>query len=88
MAIYLWAMILLRWLSKLPLGVLYFFADVISVLNFYLIRYRKSIIRKNLNIAFPELSTRDESRIVKAFYQNLAEVMMESIKAISTPSES
>ena len=81
------AMFFLRLFSRLPLWLLYIVADLLYVLNYHVIGYRKSIIRKNLSIAFPNYTERELSKIVKAFYRNLGDVVMESIKAISIKQE-
>ena len=41
-------------LSLLPLRVHYFFSDMLFPLIYYIIRYRRKVVRKNLVNSFPE----------------------------------
>ncbi len=72
------------WLvSLLPLRVLYFFADCIYGLIFYVLKYRREIVMSNLLIAFPEKTEKERKQIAKKFYHNLIDTFIESIKFIS-----
>jgi len=42
--------------------------------------YRKSIIDKNLHIAFPHFSEKDKKHIISSFYQYFSKVLLESLK--------
>ena len=69
------------WLiSFLPFPVLYGVADVNYLILYYLVRYRRKVVRSNLQHAFPE-KTEDEIRYVeKKFYRHLADLSIESYK--------
>jgi Kdo2-lipid IVA lauroyltransferase/acyltransferase len=72
------------WLiSLLPFRVLYFFSDCIYGLVFYIFKYRKEVVMKNLSIAFPEKSEQERKRIAKQFYHNLIDTFIESLKFIT-----
>ena len=72
------------WLvSILPLRVLYFFADCIYGLVFYIIKYRKEVVLNNLAIAFPEKTEKERKQIAKKFYHNFLDAFIESIKFIT-----
>lgn len=72
------------WLiSLLPFGVLYFFSDVIYLLLFYVIKYRREVVLKNLAIAFPEKTEAERLKIAKQFYHNLIDTFIESLKFIT-----
>lgn len=74
----------LFWLvSILPLRVLYIISDGLFLLAYYVIGYRKAVIFKNLNIAFPEKTDAEKKRIAKHFYKNLIDYFTETIKLIS-----
>ena len=48
---------LVKILSRMPLNVHYFFADgLIYPLMYYVVRYRRKMVRKNLRLSFPEKS--------------------------------
>lgn len=76
-------MILIRLLSKLPLWVLFILSDVIYLLAYYLISYRKNIVRSNLKQAFPEKSSKQIRKIEKQFYRNFTDSLAETIKLLT-----
>ena len=67
-------------LSRLPLGVLHALADgLIYPLMYYVARYRRRLVRKNLALSFPEKSESERKAIEKAFYRQFCYTMMESV---------
>ena len=67
-------------LSRLPLGVLHALADgLIYPLMYYVARYRRRLVRKNLALSFPEKSKSERKAIEKAFYRQFCYTMMESV---------
>ena len=73
-------MIFFRFLSRLPLRVLYGISDVLYVLMRYVIRYRRRVILENLRLSFPEKSDADIQHITNGFYRNFADIIVEIIK--------
>lgn len=71
---------LLIGLSRLPMAVLYVFADVIYVLLFYITGYRKKVVLHNLKNSFPEKEETEISLIRKRFYRQFADVVVEILK--------
>jgi len=80
-------MLFIRLLSHAPYWVLYLISDLLRLINYHLIRYRREVIEKNLSIAFPDMSDEGKEKTIKGFYKNFGDVMMESIKAISISRE-
>ncbi|MEQ1584260.1 MAG: lysophospholipid acyltransferase family protein [Cyclobacteriaceae bacterium] len=81
-------MFVLRWLSRLPFPVLYAFSDFLFFVSYYLIGYRKALVRRNLLNSFNEKSEAEIKRIQKDFYHNLCDYAVETIKLLSiTPEE-
>ena len=81
-------MFVLRWLSRLPFPVLYTFSDFLFFIAYYLIGYRKALVRRNLRNSFPEKSEAEIKLIQKDFYHNLCDYAVETIKLLSiTPEE-
>lgn len=74
-------------LSRLPFPVLYALADVLYIVAYYLMGYRKHVVRENLQKAFPEKSPEEIQRLVKAFYRNLTDVIVEILKALTISKE-
>jgi KDO2-lipid IV(A) lauroyltransferase len=74
----------LLWLiSLLPMRVLYFISDLLYGLIFYIFKYRRDVVMKNLSIAFPGKSEKEKLIIAKKFYHNLVDTFIETIKMIS-----
>ena len=71
---------LIRILSRLPLSVLYFFADTLLYpLIYYIVRYRRKIVKKNITLSFPDKSVQEHKRLERAFYHHFADVIVEII---------
>ena len=61
----------LLWLfSLLPLWVHYVIADIICVLVYHVVGYRKALVRKNLADSFPDKTAEELRAIEKAFYHS------------------
>ncbi|WP_300726755.1 lysophospholipid acyltransferase family protein [uncultured Bacteroides sp.] len=69
--------------SLLPLWVLYRISDLLYLILYYLIGYRKKIVRKNLSQAFPEKDEKERTKIEKEFYAFLCDYMVETLKQLS-----
>jgi KDO2-lipid IV(A) lauroyltransferase len=70
-------------LSLLPMPVLYLFSDGVYFLVYYILGYRKTVVRYNLNIAFPEKSAQEKKAIEKKFYRNFTDNFIETLKILS-----
>ncbi len=74
---------ILSWvLSRIPLSVLYVIADLVYFLLYYIIRYRKKVVFKNLRNSFPEKSENEIKKIAIRFYHHLSDIFMENIALI------
>jgi len=70
-------------LSLLPLKILYLLSDGVYGLLYYIIGYRKEVVRYNLRIAFPEKTDRERGKIEKQFYKNFVDNFIETLKLFS-----
>ena len=70
-------------LSLLPLRVLYVLSDGIYPLLYYIIRYRRDIVRRNLTTSFPDMSETDIKSTERKFYQWLCDYCVETLKLLS-----
>ena len=75
--------LLLKLLSRLPLAVLYGISNVLSFLAMHIVRYRRPLVAKNLRRSFPEKTPAEIHQITRAFYRNLADVVVESLKGLT-----
>jgi Kdo2-lipid IVA lauroyltransferase/acyltransferase len=62
---------------------LYGFSDVLALLLYAVIRYRRSVVLGNLRIAFPEKTETERLRIARKFYRNFTDSFIETIKLLS-----
>ena len=63
--------------------VLYRLADVGYLLIYYVLKYRRGIVRQNLVSSFPEKTNSEIVNIEKQFYRWFADYFLESIKLLS-----
>lgn len=80
-------MLFFRLFSRLPLGILYLFSDVLYLIARYVVRYRKRVIDDNLLHAFPEKTAEERKAIRNKFYRNFTDSIAETIKSISISKE-
>ncbi len=73
---------LLYMVSFLPLWMIYRISDL-AALCLRLIRYRRSVLVKNLSIAFPEKTHAEKKKIINKFYRNFTDTFLEAIKLLS-----
>ncbi len=77
----------LRALARLPLGALYVFGALLSLLLRYVLRYRVRIARNNLRGSFPEFDARRIDAVLNSYYWRLGEIVAECIKLASLSAE-
>lgn len=72
--------LLLRGGAWLPLWALYGIADVIFVILYYIVRYRRKVAMKHISDSFPDKNAREHKKICRKFYRNFADYIVETIK--------
>jgi KDO2-lipid IV(A) lauroyltransferase len=75
--------LLTRVFAWIPFPVLYALSDFCYLLFYYLIPYRKGVIRQNIERSFPQLDTSEQKKIIKGFYHNLCDILVEGIKGFT-----
>ncbi len=70
-------------LSILPTRVLYFFSSILYLFIFYIIGYRRKVVRANLKLCFPEKTEAEIKAIAKKFYLHFCDMIFESIKSLT-----
>lgn len=66
-------------LSRLPLGILYVAGGAVSFIAFRVLRWRRTVARANLALAFPELSDAERASLLQRSYLNLGEIIAETL---------
>ena len=80
-------MLLLKTLSRLPLGQLYFISSLIYFFLFHILRYRRKTSYDNIRRCFPNKSAKQIRRIQKQAYRYLSDTFFESVKARTLSAE-
>lgn len=79
---------LLKLISYIPFRALYVLSDGLYYILYYIIRYRRKIVRKNLNESFPTLKGKEILQVEKKFYRYFTDQVLESCKmATISPEE-
>lgn len=73
--------------SRLPIRVLYFFSDVLFVIGYYVIRYRRSVVTQNIRNSFPDFTEEKIQHTVKQFYRNFSDYIVETAKSFTMTEE-
>ncbi|MDR2473759.1 MAG: lysophospholipid acyltransferase family protein, partial [Tannerella sp.] len=68
--------------SFLPMQILYAISDMLYVIAYYLVRYRKKVVRINLRNAFPDMQEPDLQSLERRFYRHFTDYIVESIKLV------
>ena len=75
-------------LSRLPLRVHYAFADYfLYPLMYYVVRYRRKVVAKNLRNSFPDKTAEERKQIERAFYHQLCYTFAETLYGYQCPNE-
>lgn len=67
-------------MSKTPFAILYLAADMIAFCAYYIVGYRRKLVRRNIADSFPEMNHSDLIKTEKKFYRHLANYFVETIK--------
>ncbi|MQP23581.1 lipid A biosynthesis acyltransferase [Flavobacterium sp. LMO8] len=70
-------------ISILPFPIFYLLSDFVYYLTYYVIGYRKKVVRENIQLALPHLSDKERLIIEKKFYSHMCDMFLEMIKTIS-----
>ena len=70
-------------LSLLPFGILYVLSDLAYIIMYYVVGYRRDVVRKNLTTSFPEKTESEIKGIERKFYHWLCDYFVETIKLLS-----
>lgn len=76
------------WLfSILPFKVLYFISDILFLILYYIVGYRKTVVLNNLKLAFPKKNNAELLKIRKQFYKHFVDVFIEILKTFTVSKE-
>jgi len=75
--------LIIKPLSLLPLRLLYLISNLLFLVCYYLLSYRKSIVVSNLKASFPEKNKTEIKQITRKFYHFFCDFIVESLKCFS-----
>ena len=78
---------LLKLISYIPFRALYVLSDGLYYILYYIIRYRRKIVRKNLTESFPTLKGKEILQVEKKFYRYFTDQVLESCKMATISTE-
>jgi KDO2-lipid IV(A) lauroyltransferase len=71
----------INWIiTLLPFPVLYVLSDLLYLLLYYVVSYRRKVVAENLKNSFPEKSEEERKTIGKKYYRHLADLIIETFK--------
>ncbi len=73
-------------ISILPFRVFYLLSDCIYFVVYYIIRYRKKVVRYNIALALPLLTKKEPQQVERKFYHHMCDMFLEMIKTMSISS--
>lgn len=75
--------LILKPISLLPAFILYGLSDVLFVILYSIVKYRRKVVQTNLRNSFPQKSESEIHIIESKFYRHLCDLMLESIRNFS-----
>lgn len=70
-------------ITLLPLKVLYIFSDIFYLFVYYVFKYRRKVVVKNLRNSFPGMTEPELKRTERRFYRHLTDLFVEALKVIN-----
>lgn len=70
-------------ISLIPMPILFIFSDILFVLVYYVLRYRRQVVNDNLKKSFPNKNPIELTKIEKDFYRHFCDIVFESIKTLT-----
>jgi len=70
-------------ISLLPFWFLYGVADILFVILYHIVHYRRKVVQENLHNSFPEKTDAERKVIERKYFKYMADLMVETIKSVS-----
>ena len=72
--------LLIKTIALFPFKILYFISNCLYPLIYYVVGYRRKVVRKNLTNSFPDKSLEEIKTIEKKFYRHFCDQLLEMVK--------
>lgn len=79
--------LIIKPISLLPFWVIYRISDLVFVIIYFVVGYRKKVVFGNIQRSFPEKSPKEVKAIMFKFYRHFCDLILESIKGFSISSK-
>jgi len=73
--------------ARLPLWLVYLHSDIIYILLYYVVGYRKDVVMKNLQNSFPTKTKEELVPLSKAYFRFMVDMIHETFKALGLSKE-
>jgi KDO2-lipid IV(A) lauroyltransferase len=70
-------------ISILPHTLFYGFSDVVFFFVYHIIGYRRTVVRNNLELVFPQKNSTEINRLEKEFFKHMCDMFLETIKTMA-----
>lgn len=70
-------------LSKLPIKIQLGISDLLYLIIYYVVGYRRSIVKENLKNSFPDKSEQERTEIMKKFYRQFCDLLLTSLRSLT-----
>ena len=77
----------LKFLSRRSFKTLYALSNFLYYFAYYVVKYRREVVRKNLVNSFPEKNEQEIKTLEKAFYRQFCDQIVEIVKQVTITSE-
>ncbi len=67
----------------MPMRILYLKSTALYFLVYYIVGYRKKVVKDNLVLVFPEKTQKERDYIAQQFFKHLCDIIFETIKAFT-----
>ncbi len=74
-------------ISLIPLRVLYLLSDICAFILYYIVKYRRNVVKENISNSFGNLNEQDRIKIEKEFYKSFCDNFIETLKLMSLSEE-
>lgn len=74
-------------ISLFPISVLYLFSELLYLIIYHLLGYRKEVVLENLKNAFPEKSSAENKKIAADYFHYLCDLLVEVLKGATMTRE-
>lgn len=75
-------------ISILPMKLQYLISDFFYIIAYYLIKYRREVVRVNLEKSFPDKSAKELIKIEKAYYHHFIDLFIEVMDILNISNKS